>query len=78
MPRDIPDQILATAYGVHRKQIARWRERGLPVEDPAALADGLAQQDRPGRTFDRLARPGGIEQVAAAIRQGARIRSTIS
>jgi hypothetical protein len=58
---------VADIYGVHRKQVERWLDKGINAFDPAKLAEALASQRRPGKTLDLLLHPGAIEQITIAI-----------
>lgn len=61
------DADLARIYATHRKQIARWRDRGIDVHRPGLVLEALAAQGRPGRTFRRLIQPDAIRDHEAAI-----------
>ena len=70
MPRrPLSDEKLAAVYGTHRRQIGRWRDRGIDVLDPAAVLAVLTFQARSGSTFHRLIQHGGVESARAGITQ---------
>jgi len=68
-PRPISDLKLAGIYGTHRRQISRWRDRGIDVLDPAAVLATLTFQARSGSTFHRLIQHGGVDSARARITQ---------
>ena len=55
---------LATILAVPRRQVIRWRHRGLTVEDPVHLLAELADQRNPGRTLRRLS---NVDRVATIL-----------
>jgi len=58
---------LAKTYGVHRRQLTRWRDRGIDIFRPDHVLDAIARQNRPGAVLDRLLVPGELERTSQAI-----------
>lgn len=61
------DSELARVYRVHRKQIARWKARGIDVHRPGRVLEAVAAQPNPGAVFDNLIRPGYIRHTETAV-----------
>lgn len=60
---------------LHRRQVGRWRERGLAVERPTELVEQLAAQSRPGIAFEILSRPGVAAEAERAIARAKRVEA---
>jgi hypothetical protein len=58
---------LSACYGVHPKQVRRWRDRGIDIFRPDHVLEAVASQNRPGKTLDRLLAPGELERTSQLI-----------
>ena len=61
------DTAIAEVYQVHRRQVSRWKAKGIDVMNSAQVIQSLARQSRPGKTLDRLLVPGELERTSQAI-----------
>jgi hypothetical protein len=61
------DTAIAEVYQVHRRQVSRWRAKGIDAMNPPQVIESLARQSRPGKTLDRLLQPGELERTSQLI-----------
>ncbi len=61
------DTALAACYGIHRRQLRRYQDRGIDVLRPECVLEAVAAQNRPGAVLDRLLAPGELERTSQLI-----------
>jgi hypothetical protein len=66
----ISNNKLASIFQVSRRQVIRWRQRGLTVEDPVHLLAELAEQRNSGRTYSMMIEsPSFIRSIIQNLRE---------